>query len=107
MFPRSIGYLENFFFDIWYVTSPSGTLPSLLKLWLCGQNGLNLDVTEFALTYKLKHTKSPFLKAPDITKWTISKFAPNRALGTKMAPPRVRQEQSKFLAVFFEEKSRY
>ena len=21
-------------FDVWYVTSPSGTLPSLLKLWL-------------------------------------------------------------------------
>ena len=49
-------------FDIWYVTSQSGTLPSLLKLWLCGQNGLILDVTEFTLTYKLKHTKSPGLK---------------------------------------------
>ena len=49
-------------FDISYVTSPSGTLPSLLKLWLCGQNGLILDVTEFTLTYKLKHTKSPGLK---------------------------------------------
>ena len=45
-------------FDIWYVTSPSGTLPSLLKLWLRGQNGLILDVTKCTLTYKLKHTKS-------------------------------------------------
>ena len=50
------------FFLIWYVTSPSGTLPSLRKLWLCGQNGLILDVTEFTLTYKLKHTKSPGLE---------------------------------------------
>ena len=49
-------------FDIWYVTLPSGTLPSLLKLWLCGQNGLIMDVTVFTLTYKLKHTKSPGLK---------------------------------------------
>ena len=46
----------------WYVTSPSGSLPSLLKLLLCGQNGLILDVKEFTLTYKLKHTKSPGLK---------------------------------------------
>ena len=73
-FPRSIGYLKKTLeillqenkmpqsFDIWYVTSPSGTLRSLLKLWLCGQNGLILDVTEFTLTYKLKHTKSPGLK---------------------------------------------
>ena len=50
-------------FDIRYVTSPSGTLPSFLKLWLCGQNGLTLDVTEFTLTYKLKRTKSPGLKS--------------------------------------------
>ena len=49
-------------FDIWYVQSPNGTLPSLLKLWLCGQNGLILDVTEFELTYNLKRTKSPGLK---------------------------------------------
>ena len=49
-------------FDIWYETSPCGTLPSLLKLWLCGENGLILDVTEFTLTYKLKHTESPGLK---------------------------------------------
>ena len=49
-------------FDIWYVTSPCGTPPSLLKLQLCGQNGLILDVTEFTLTYKLKHTQSPGLK---------------------------------------------
>ena len=49
-------------FDISYVTSPSGTLPSLLKLQLCGQNGLILDVTEFTLTYKLKHTKALGLK---------------------------------------------
>ena len=49
-------------FDIWYVQSLSGTLPSLLKLWLCGQNGHILDVTEFTLTYKLKRTKSPGLK---------------------------------------------
>ena len=41
------------YFDIWYVTSPSGTLPSLLKLWLCGQNDLILDATEFILTYRL------------------------------------------------------
>ena len=40
-------------FDISYVTSPSGTLPNLLKSWLYGQNGLILDVTEFTLTYKL------------------------------------------------------
>ena len=49
-------------FDTWYITPPSGTLPSSLKLWLCGQNGLILDVTEFTLTYKLKHTKFPGLK---------------------------------------------
>ena len=49
-------------FDFWYVTLPSGTLPSLLKLWLCGQNGLIMDVTQFTLTYKLKLTKSPGLK---------------------------------------------
>ena len=49
-------------FDIWYVTSPSGTLPRLLKLWLCGQNDLILNVTEFTLTYKLKRKKSPGLK---------------------------------------------
>ena len=49
-------------FDISYVISPSGTLPRLLKLWLCGQNCLILDITEFTLTYKLKHTKSPGLK---------------------------------------------
>ena len=49
-------------FDIWCVTFPSGTLPKLLKLWLCGQNGIIMDVTEFTLTYKLKHTKSPSLK---------------------------------------------
>ena len=48
--------------DNWYVTSPSCTLLNLLKSWLCGQNGLILDVTEFTLTYKLKHTKSPGLK---------------------------------------------
>ena len=48
--------------DIWYVTSPSGTLPSLLKLWLCGPNGIVLDVTEFTLTDELKRTKSPGLK---------------------------------------------
>ena len=47
--------------DIWFVTSPSGTLPSL-KLYLCGQNGLILDVTEFTLTNKLKRTKSSGLK---------------------------------------------
>ena len=65
-----MGYLEkklqktkypNFFY-IWYVTSPSGTQPSLLKLWLCGQNGLIQDDTEFTLTYKLKQTRSPGLK---------------------------------------------
>ena len=50
-------------FDIWYETSPRGTLPSFLKLWLCVKNGLNLDVTEFTLTYKLKHTKSRGLKS--------------------------------------------
>ena len=56
IFPRSIGYLEKTLknilakeqnaqsFDIWYVTLPSGTLPCLLKLWLCGQNGLIMDV---------------------------------------------------------------
>ena len=49
-------------FDIWYVTSPSGTLPSLLKFWLYGQNGLILDVAEFMLTYKLKRTKFSVLK---------------------------------------------
>ena len=49
-------------FDISYVTSPSGTLPSWLKLWLYGQNDLILDVTEFTLTYKLEYTKSPGLK---------------------------------------------
>ena len=49
-------------FDIRYVTSPNGTQPNLLKLWLCGQNGLIQDVTEFTLTYKLKHTNSPGLK---------------------------------------------
>ena len=49
-------------FDISYVTSPRGTLPIFLKLWLYGQNGLILDVTEFTLTYKLEHTKSPGLK---------------------------------------------
>ena len=43
-------------FDTWYITPPSGTLPSSLKLRLCGQNGLILDVTELKLTYKLKHT---------------------------------------------------
>ena len=43
-------------FDTWYITSPSGTLPSSLKLWLCGQNGLILNVTEFTVTYKLKNT---------------------------------------------------
>ena len=48
--------------DIWYVTLPSGTLPSLLKLWLRGQNGLIMDVTQFALTYKLKNAKSLGLK---------------------------------------------
>ena len=52
-------------FDIWYVASSSGTLSSLLKLWLCGQNGLILDVTEFTLTYKLKHIKSPGLNPLD------------------------------------------
>ena len=74
IFPRSIGYLQKSLkiflpenkmlrsFDIWYVTSPSGTLPSLLKLWLCGQDGLIHDVTEFTLIYKLKHTISPGLK---------------------------------------------
>ena len=73
IFPQSIGYLEKTLkiflpgnkmpqsSDNWYVTSPSCTLPSLLKLWLCGQNGLILDVTEFTLTYKLKHTESPGL----------------------------------------------
>ena len=40
-------------FDIWYITSPSGTQPSLLKMCLCGQNGIIEDVTEFTLTYKL------------------------------------------------------
>ena len=39
-------------FDIWYETSPCGTLPSLLKLWLRGQNALILDVTKCTLTYK-------------------------------------------------------
>ena len=48
--------------DNWYVTSPSCTLLNLLKWWLCGQHGLILDATEFTLTYKLKHTKSPGLK---------------------------------------------
>ena len=48
--------------DNWYVASSSCTLLSLLKLWLCGQNGLTLDATDFTLTYKLKHTKSPGLK---------------------------------------------
>ena len=68
VFPRSIGYLEKTLkivlpeikvpqsFETWYIKSPSGTLPSSLKLWLCGQNGLILDVTEFTLTYKLKYT---------------------------------------------------
>ena len=49
-------------FDIWYVTLPSGTLPSLLNLLLCGQNGLIMEVTQFTLTNKLKYTKSPGLK---------------------------------------------
>ena len=49
-------------YNNWYVTSPSCTLLCLLKLWLCGQNGLILDVTEITLTYKLKHTKSPGFK---------------------------------------------
>ena len=53
-------------FVISYVTSPSGTLPSLLKLWLYGQNGLILDVTEVTLTYKWKHTKSRGLKPLDL-----------------------------------------
>ena len=38
-------------FDIWYVTLPSGTLPNLLNLWLCGKNGLIMDVTQFTLTF--------------------------------------------------------
>ena len=41
-------------FDIWYVTSSSSSLPSLLNMWICGQNGLILEVTEITLTYKLK-----------------------------------------------------
>ena len=49
-------------FDIWYETLPCGTLRSLLKLWLRGQNGLILDVTKCTLTYKFKHKKSPGLK---------------------------------------------
>ena len=48
--------------DNWYVTSPSCTLLSLPKLWLCSQNDFILDVTEFTKTYKLKRTKSPGLK---------------------------------------------
>ena len=49
-------------FNISYVTSPSDTQPSLLKLRLCGKNGLIHDVTELTLTYKLKHTNSSGLK---------------------------------------------
>ena len=49
-------------FNIWYVTSPSDTQSSLHKLFLCGQNGLIHNVTEFTLTYKLKHINSPGLK---------------------------------------------
>ena len=51
-----LAYIENilntFLSDtkrlgIRYVASPSGTLPSLFKLWFCGQNGIVLEVTEF------------------------------------------------------------
>ena len=56
-------------FNILYVRSPSGTLPSLLKLWLCGQNGLIQKVKEFTLTYKLKRTKSPGLKPLGLDPW--------------------------------------
>ena len=41
-------------FDIWYVTSSSRSIPSLFNMWICGQNGLILEVTETTLTYKLK-----------------------------------------------------
>ena len=53
-------------FDILYVTPPSGSLPSLLKLGLYGQNGLIQDGTELTLTYKLKHTNSHGLKPPGL-----------------------------------------
>ena len=49
-------------FNILYVTLPSGSLPSLLRLWLYGQNGLIQDGTELTLTYKLQHTNSHGLK---------------------------------------------
>ena len=68
----SIGYIEKKLelylpenkmpqsFDIWYVSSPSSFLSSLLNKWICGQNGLILEVTEITLTYKLK-TKNPLV----------------------------------------------
>ena len=71
-FPQSIGYLEKtlkIFLpenkmpqSLVCNISPSGTLPSLLKFWLCGQNDLIREVKEFTLTYKSKHTKYPGLK---------------------------------------------
>ena len=48
-------------FDIWHVTSASGTLPSLIKLCLCVKMASSW-ISQFTLTYKLKHTKSPGLK---------------------------------------------
>ena len=41
-------------FDIWYVKSSSSSIPSLFNMWICGQNGLILEVTKITLTYKLK-----------------------------------------------------
>ena len=88
-------------FDILYVTSPGGTQLSLLKLWLCGQNGIIQDVTEFTLTNKLKQgnswfetTRPRFLISP--SGWIIFKSAPNGALGTKKDPPSVHQSMVSF-----------
>ena len=48
-------------FDIWHVASPISSLSSLFNMWICGQNGLILEVTEITLTYKLKTKKNPLV----------------------------------------------
>ena len=42
-----------------FVASPSGTLPSLFNLWLCGQSGIFLEVTEFMRLLLFFDSSSP------------------------------------------------
>ena len=85
-------------FDIWYVTSPEFT--QIVVMWSkwphpgCHRVYIDLKIETYKISW-FETNRSRSLISP--SGWTIFKFAPNRALWAKKAPPRVHQSMVSFL----------